>query len=251
MYNSDTRTITIRTVPSDVVAFRITDRDGNPVYGANVILCTKGIIPTSHKRVTDLAGIVQFSAYELVHELPPETIKEIPWLFMADIPDSEYAYWKDDVKFETGVLHIIKLKKYKEVPTFWIKFELKDVIGRDLFASVLTQIESWILGWAGFEITEIKGAGTKTVTIYFKPPWHSSPFVFTLTATTGFILALIIFFGGIILLLIVAKWTFGELAAAVGLGGIALLIIGLLLVAKPVVKKITPAIEARIRREKG
>ena len=41
--------ITVRTVPSDMLAFKMLS-NGNPVYGANVTLCTKGRIPISFNK---------------------------------------------------------------------------------------------------------------------------------------------------------------------------------------------------------
>jgi len=239
MYNSDTRTITIRTVPSDVLAFRITDRDGNPIYGSNVTICTKGVLPASFKRVTDLAGIVQFSAYDLTNGMvPPEAVKEIPWLFMAYLPDSDYAYWKDNVKFDTGILHMIKLKKYTKVPTFWIKIELRDLIGAELFSNFIAEIESSALEWAGMEIIEVKGKGTRIVTVSFKPPFHESPVVVE-WAAIWFILKVLAVAGAIIAVLYVLKWSFGEAFVPVVGGGILIALLVLLAAtAKPAIKKI-------------
>ncbi|MBA7652605.1 hypothetical protein ES703_60440 [subsurface metagenome] len=246
MYNSDTRTITIMAVPSDVLAFRVVDKNGNPVYGANVTLCSKGIIPTSFTRVTDLAGIVQFSGYDLTNgQLPPEAIKEIPWLFMANIPNSEYAYWKDEIKFNTGILHLIKLKEYTKVPTFWIKIELRDIIGAELFSNLIADVESAALGWAGMEVVEIKGKGTRVITVSFKPPFHESPVVIE-WAAVWFIARVLAVTVAIISIIYVLKWSFGEAFAPVIGGGLLIaLLIGALLVAPPAIKKIK---EVRGRR---
>ena len=75
------KNVTVRTVPSDALAFRIL-RNGNPVEGVDVVLCTKGIIPLSFTRVTDAGGIALFSGYDITGgQVPPEAIKEIPWDF--------------------------------------------------------------------------------------------------------------------------------------------------------------------------
>lgn len=249
MYNSDTKTITIRTVPSDVVAFRVVDKDGNPVYGANVTLCNKGIIPNSFDRVTDLAGIVMFSVYDIVPPIlqHPDAFKKVPWLFMANIPDSEYAYWKDNVNFNLGELNLIKLKKYTEVPTFWIKIELRDIIGVELFSNLVAEVEKVALDWAGMEVVEVKGKGTRTVTVYFKPPWYEGSIVVTWIAAKIFILKVLVVAGAIIAILLIIEWKFGEVVKKVAeYFPWILVLIGLSIAAKPAVEYVRER-----RREPG
>ena len=243
--------IPVGVIPEDSIGFKIT-RNGEPVEGANVTLCTKGLIPVSFSRVTDASGRVIFSIYDLIDEyvpVPPEAIKDVPFLFMADIPDSEYGVWKDDVKFEGGKLYAFKLKRYTKVPTFFIKYELRETIGRDLFSDMITRVESWALGWAGFKVTKVEGVGTRFVTIHFQPPWSEhSPFAFALTASITFVIALIVFFVGIIAVILVLDWKFGEWAPAVaGLGLIVILVLAAAAAAKPA-KKVVERVRERVRR---
>ena len=230
--------ITVRTVPSDVLAFRILS-NGNPVYGANVTLCTKGLIPISFTRVTDVGGVVEFSAYDITDGMvPPAAVKEIPWLFMAYLPDSEYAIWKDNIKFDVGMLHVFKLKKYTKAPTFWIKVELKDIIGAELFSNLIAEVEKAALDWAGMEVVEVKGQGTRVVTVHFKPPFHESPIVVE-WVTVWFIFKVLAVAGAIIAVLVVLKWSFGEAFVQVVGGGVFLLLVfAALALAKPAVEKV-------------
>jgi len=241
----DIRNITIRAVPPNNLAFKVV-RNGNPVYGANVTLCSKGVLPTSFIRVTDPAGIVMFTAYDITDgNIPPQAVKEIPWLFMSNIPDSEFAYWKDNVKFDTGKFNLITLKEYTKVPTFWVKIQLRDIIGMELFSNLVAELEESALDWAGMEVIEVKGRGTRTVTVYFKPPFHESPVVVE-WAAVWFILKVLAVAGAIIAILVILKWSFGEAFAPV-VGSIAIL--GLLLLimiaAPPAVKKIKELRERR------
>ena len=251
MKGSEERILTIPLLPEDSIAIKIL-KDSEVVEGANVVLTTKDLIPISHSKTTDSSGRAIFYIDDLIPEvvpIPPEAINKIPFLFMADIPDSEYGVWEDGVKFEYGKIRTFKLKKYTKVPTFFIKYELRDTIGRDLFADMITRVESWALGWAGFEVTKVEGIGTKFVTIYFQPPWsESSPIALTLTASTAFVIALTVFFVGIIALVLVLDWKFGELAPVVaGLGLLVILALAAAAVAKPA-KKVVERVRERIRR---
>ena len=229
--------VTVTTVPSDALAFRIL-RNSNPVEGADVVLCTKGIIPLSFTRVTDEGGVALFSGYDITGgQIPLEAIKEIPWLFMASIPESEYAVWNDNVRFDVGKLHEIKLKKYTKPPVFFVKIELRDLIGAELFSSFIAEVEKAALGWAGLEVVDVTGVGTRLVTVYFQPPWHESPIVVE-WGTVWFILKVLAVAGAIIAVLYMLKWTFGEKTAeVVGGGFLLLLVLGGLVLAKPIVEK--------------
>lgn len=243
MKESEERTLTIPLIPEDSIGFRIV-KDREPVEGARVTLCTKGLIPVTFERTTDARGRALFSTYDLVADMiPPDTVKEIPWLFFANIPESDYAIWKDDVKFENEKLYTYTLKRYTKVPTFFIKIELRDIIGAEAFASIAAKIQEKALEWAGLEVVKVEGAGTRTVTIQFRPPWHSSPFVISWSAW-WFCLSCL----AIIYVLYMLKWSFGELAPVVtGLGIIAVIVIAAASLAKPA-KKVAERVRERVGR---
>ena len=122
-----------------------------------------------------------------------------------------------------------KLKKYKESPTFVVKIQLRDIVGVEHFSNFITGVETRALETAGLEIVKVTGQGTKTVEIQFKPPWHSSPLVIS-WAAIWFISKVLVLAAAIIAILVVLKWTLGEVKrAAVGLGALA----AVLLLLKP------------------
>ena len=216
-------TINAWSVPSDTLSLTIL-KDGEPAAGAKVSLITKGAIPKRFEVTADDEGRALFRG---IAPVTPAAFKEIPWLMTAYLEESEYAVWKDQAYFELGQDYDFNLKKYKEAPTFFVKINLRDIIGVEHFSNFLTEIHKKALETAGLEIVKISGKGSKTVEIQFKPPWHSSPLVISWTAVwfIASILTLIAF-------LVVLKWTFGEVTR-LGLGLAALAAVLLLLKPKP------------------
>lgn len=217
-------------VPSDSVEFIIT-KDGKSCPGVDVILCTKGVLPISKSKITDSSGAVVFSSFDIIPELPSTEVWKGNWLFFASLPNSEYGFWKDGIIFTGGKSYTFALKKYKEAPKFFIKMELKDVIGVELFSQVVASVEETALGWAGLEVLKVEGKGTRTITVVFSPPWHSSPIIIE-WAAVWFILKVLAVAGAIIAILVVYKWTFGEWAAPVAAAGLGLGIVALLLLTR-------------------
>ena len=209
-------TIKAWSVPSNVVAFTIL-KDGEPAVGAKVNLFTKGAVPQRFEATADVEGRALFTD---IVPVTPEAFKQIPWLLTAYIEESEYAVWKDQAYFELGQEYEFKLKKYKEAPTFFVKIQLRDIIGVEHFSNFIAEIEKKALETAGLEVVKVSGKGTRTVEVHFKPPWHSSPLVISWTAVwfIASILALIAF-------LMVLKWTFGEVRVGLGLGILALVLL--------------------------
>jgi len=194
---------------------------------------TKGVIPLTFSKTADETGTVRYGAEELVPAIGEAIFNKIPWLFMANISNSEYAIWKEQAFFELGESYDFKLRKYKEAPTFFVKIQLRDIIGAELFSNFITEIEKTALTVAGLEIIKIKGQGTRTVEIQFKPPWHSSALVIDWVAV-WFCVKVLTVAAAIIAILVVAKWSFGEVGAGIGLG---LGVILLLLLAAPKVTR--------------
>lgn len=209
-------TIKAWSVPSDTLVFTIL-KDGEPAVGAKVNLITKGAVPQRFEATADAEGRALFAN---IVPVTPVAFKEIPWLLTAYLEDSEYAVWKDQAYFELGQEYEFKLKKYKEAPTFFVKLQLRDIIGVEHFSNFIAEIEKKALETAGLEVVKVSGQGTRTVEIQFRPPWHSSPLVISWTAVwfIASILALIAF-------LMVLKWTFGEVRVGLGLGILALVLL--------------------------
>jgi hypothetical protein len=228
---SETVTVTAGLISEYSVGFRVL-KDGKPVSGATVSLCDKAVVPHLHTKSADEGGVATFDIAELFPEypMPPEDLVKVPWLFFAYIDGSEYAVWKDDAKFEAGKIYDFSLKKYTSKPEFFIKLELEDVIGAELFSNFIAGVESEALKWSGLVVTGVEGSGTKTVTVRFTLPMHSSPIVIE-WAAVWFILKVLAVALAVILVLSVSKWTFGEWAPAVGLG--LLVVVGLAIASLP------------------
>lgn len=207
-------------LPTDTVSFTIL-KDGAPVAGAKVILITKGAIPQKFEVTADAEGRALFSR---IVPVTPEAFKEIPWLLTAYQEESEYAVWKDQAYFELGQDYEFKLKKYKKAPTFLVKIQLRDVIGVEYFSNFIAGVETKALETAGLEVVKVSGQGTRTVEIQFKPPWHSSPLVIS-WAAVWFISKVLVVAAAIIAILVVLKWTLGEVKRA----GAGLAILGAVL----------------------
>ncbi len=220
-----TLTAKVWSVPSDVVMFTIL-KDDIPAIGAKVILVTKGVAPQRFEETADANGRATFTN---IAPVSPEAFKQIPWLLTAYMEDSEYAVWKDQAYFELGEGYTFKLKKYKEAPTFFIKIKLRDVIGAEHFSNFIAGVQAKALETAGLEVVKIKGQGTRTIEIQFKPPWHSSPLVIS-WAAVWFIAKVLTVAAAIIAILVVLKWTFGEIG--VKAAGAGLLVALLLLLSR-------------------
>lgn len=192
---------------------------------------TKGVVPLTFSKIADETGTVRYGKEELVPAIGEAIFNKIPWLFMANINNSEYAVWKEQAFFELGESYDFKLRKYKEVPTFFVKIQLRDIIGAELFSNFITEVERTALTVAGLEVVKIKGQGTRTVEVQFKPPWHSSALVIDWVAV-WFILKVMTVAAAIVAILVVSKWTFGEVGAGVA-GGIGLAIVFLALLSTP------------------
>ncbi len=216
-------TINAWSVPSDTLAFTIL-KDGEPAAGAKVNLITKAAVPQKFETTADVEGRALFTN---IVPVTADAFKLIPWLLTAYIEETEYAAWQDQAYFELGQEYEFKLKKYKEAPTFFVKLQLRDIIGVEVFSNLVTQIQTKALETAGLEVVGVTGQGTRTVEIRFKPPWHSSPLVISWTAVwfIASILTLIAF-------LVVLKWAFGEVARA-GAGLAALAVAVLILTKMP------------------
>jgi len=208
-------------VPSDTVAFTIL-KDGVPAAGAKVNLFTKGVIPQGFSATADTEGRVLFTD---IVPVSPAAFKEIPWLLTAYLEDSEYAVWKDQVKFELGQGYDFSLKKYKEAPTFSVKIQLRDIIGAEYFSNFIAGVQEKALETAGLEVVKVSGQGTRTVEVQFKPPWHSSALVIS-WAAVWFIAKVLTVAASIIAILVVLKWTFSEVTpVGAGLGIVLLLLL--------------------------
>jgi len=218
-------TVETWSVPSDTVALTIL-KDDKPAIGAKVSLITKGAVPQRFNAVVGVNGRATFTK---IVPVTPEAFKQIPWLLTAYMEDSEYAIWKDQVYFELGKSYPFKLKKYKEAPTFFVKIKLRNIIGAELLSNFIAGVEAKALETAGLEVIKIKGQGTRTVEIQFKPPWHSSPLVISWGAV-WFIAKVMAVAAAIIAILVVLTWTFGEIGitgAGIGAGIILLIVLAL------------------------
>ena len=220
-------TVKAWSLPSDTLAFTIL-KDGAPAAGAKVNLFTKGAIPQRFEATADAEGRALFKD---IVPVSPAAFKAIPWLLTAYLDDSEYAVWKDQAYFELGKEYDFNLKKYREAPTFFVKIQLRDVIGVEHFSTFITEIEKKALETAGLEVVKVSGQGTRKVEVQFRPPWHSSPLVISWTAV-WFIAKVLTVAAAIIAVLVVLKWTFGEVAPAIG-AGLGLGIVLFLLLAAP------------------
>ena len=217
------RILTVKawSVPSDTVSFIIL-KDGNPAAGAKVSLITKAAVPQRFEATADAEGRALFTD---IVPVSAAAFKEIPWLLTAYLEESEYAVWKDQAYFELGKEYEFKLKKYKEAPVFFVKLKLRDIIGVEHFSNFITEIETRALETAGLEIVKVKGQGTRTVEVHFKPPWHSSPLVISWGAV-WFITKVLVAAAAIIAVLVVLTWSFGEIApSAAGLAAVVLAIL--------------------------
>jgi len=239
MVRSNTVTVTLteeEVVPSDTISFKILKPDETPAAGATVELCPKDLpISMRYTKVADEQGKVNFTVYDICATIGVEACKELlktkKWLFWAYINSSEFGVWKDDAVYELGKEYTYTLKKYTTAPEFFIKFELKDVFGAELWSNLITGVEQAALTISGLKVTNIEGQGTKTVTIHFNPPWSEhSPIAILFGATTNFIIAVAILLGGIITLALVLRWSFGEVGGAILTGG-ALLVLGVVALA--------------------
>jgi len=190
---------------------------------------TKGVIPLTFSKTADETGTVRYRKEELVPAIGEAIFNKIPWLFMAYIDNSEYAIWEEQAFFELGEVYDFKLKKYKESPTFFIKIQLKDVIGAELFSNFITEVEKSALTIAGLEVVKIKGQGTRTVEVQFRPPWQPGSIVIDWVAI-WFILKVMAVATAIIAILVVAKWSFGEVGVGIA-GGLGVAIVLFLLLA--------------------
>lgn len=231
------KTVTINlmgAIPEDSLAFRIFFKSGALKILApytKVILCTKGLIPLKYERTADINGFVKFNVKELIPMevgITSEAFKTIPWLFFAYAEDTDLGFWTEVKGYELGKLYDYTLKVYEKAPTFFIKIELKDVIGAEFFSSLVAEVESKAIEMAGLTLVSVKGQGTKVITVQFQPPWHHSPIVIV-WAAVWFILEVIAIAGAIIAILVILKWTFGEAGAAVVVGAEALIGLFLLL----------------------
>jgi len=230
-YGSETKqlSVSVWSVPNDCLVVRVKHPEtGEVVKGANVVMMAQTWDAPRISKTTDEYGEAYFWHSELTLVVLGDPTAD-KWIIMADIPNSEYGYIKSDftlsISVTQGQLLQATLKHYKEVPTLYIRFTMKDVIGADLWASLITSINNWLLSWAGYKIVGVEGQGTNTITIKFQPPWSaSSPFAITITATALGVAALVILIVGIIAVLVVLKWTFGEWAAPIA-GGIILLLL--------------------------
>ena len=208
------KTVNIGKLASDEIGVEVLYKD-KPMEGATVSLMLKGPMPTLKTAKTDADGLAVFPVHNLFPPDVPIGCAELPyvkWNVMAFVDESPKGVIVDDMTLRCGETYTMKLKEYTKAPTFFLKFELRDVIGRDIFAKVLAEVEKWALGAAGFKVTKIEGEGTKVLTIYFQPPWRPGspiPLISWLVvhpAITAFLLVIL----GLIILLIVLKWTFGE-----------------------------------------
>jgi len=246
--------VSVWSVPEDCLVVRVKHPETKePVQGANVVMMAETWDAPSIGKTTDEYGEAYFWHSELTLVVLGDPTAD-KWIIMADIPASEYGYIKSDftlsISTTQGQLLQATLKHYKEVPTLYIKFTMKDVIGADLWASIITTVNNWILSWAGYTIVSTEGQGTNTITIKFKPPWSaSSPFAITLTATALGVAALVILIVGIIAVLVVSKWTFGEWTAPIVGGIILLLLIPALAALVPKVKEEAPKVKEYIKEK--
>jgi hypothetical protein len=194
------------------------------------------------KKKTDANGIVDFSVLDfafngLYNPITGHLVN--PYLVLAYLDDTPYGAWNDGLTVKFGTAYTIPLKTYKVVPTFFLRFELRDVIGRDLFAQLVASIESFMISWAGFNVTKVEGVGTNAVTIYFQPRWRSaSPLAAIAWAgLVDFVKALIILVVAIVIALVVLRFVFGE--SAVPIAWSVLLVAGLV-AASPIILALIP-----------
>lgn len=214
--------VNLWTVPADHVGFQVL-KDNKPASNVNVTVVSKDVVPRQVSHTTDESGIALFDYWELTGTDPsqsadPEKFKTIPWLFMAFQNDSEYGVWKDDVKFALEQSYSYALKKYDKVPTFFLKLELRDIVGVEVWSRVVAVVEEVAAKFSGLNVTEISGQNSRFITVKFQPPVHQSPIVINWSAV-WFILEVL----AVVLFLVVLRWTFGEVGAMIVGGGAILL----------------------------
>ena len=242
------KTVNVGKLASDEIGVEVLYED-KPVEGATVSLMLKVPMPTLKTAKTDADGLAVFPVGDLFPPEVPIGCAELPyvkWNVMSFVDESPKGVVVDDVTLRCGETYTTKLKEYTEAPTFFLKFELKDVIGRDLFAKVLAEVEKWILGASGFKVTKIEGEGTKALTIYFQPPWRPGspiPFISWLALHPN-ITALLLILYFILAILIVVRWTFGEKAGEIIKKGLDILLLA-------IIASIIASVAAVLKEQRG
>lgn len=210
-------------IPEDIMRIKVIMPNGTPAYNCDVTLANKTGVPMAHTKNTGSNGYVDFTGTDLVP-------LDLSYLFFAYIDNSPHGYYIDNFtttnKF--GNITEIRLKEYTKPPELFLKIEMNQVVGSELFGEILSKITQASLQFSGLEVTKVTGEGTRIITIYFTPPWSTGS-VHIVWSAVWFILSVLTLIG----LLLVLKWTFGEAAPAIAIGGIgAVLILGLLLLTK-------------------
>jgi len=215
-----------------------------PVEGATVSLISKTLSPQIFQAVTDANGFAKFDTRELyppeIH-FPCEFFKEEKWLLAVHVEGSDLAYFADDWSGECQMAYYIKLEKYTTVPTFYVEFETRDILGADLFAKIASEIEAWALKQEGFTDVRVEKVSDTVFRVYFKPPWSKeSPLVIFFGATWSFVIALVLFVVALGLIYLIG-WKFGRktVVAIAGIG-ILLLLFLILLAIKPKERSLPP-----------
>ncbi|MHC1594193.1 MAG: hypothetical protein ACXQT2_02675 [Methanotrichaceae archaeon] len=214
-----TVSVVIPEIPEEYIGVRVL-LGGRPVSGATVSIISKGVVPVKlFEKTTDESGVATFNVREMLEELlemavPDELLKAIEeqdFLLFAYVDGSPYGYWEDDARFKLGEVKNVSLKEYTQVPTFFVKFYLKDIIGAEVFSKILSAIEQQLLPrFAGVEVVKVEGEGTRELTIYFRPPFEHGSIVIHFTASKEFLIAVIVLVAGILGAIALAKWAFGE-----------------------------------------
>jgi len=214
-----TVSVAVPEIPEEYVGVRVL-LGGRPVSGATVSIISKGVVPVKlFEKTTDESGVAMFNVREMLEELLEmavpdellESIEEQDFLLFAYVDGSPYGYWKDDARFKLGEVKAVSLKEYARVPTFFVKFYLKDVVGAEVFSRILSAIEQQLLPrFAGVEVVKVEGEGTRELTIYFRPPFERGSIIIHFSASKGFVIGLTVLIVGIIGTLVLARWAFGE-----------------------------------------
>jgi len=230
--------------PSEGVNVRVVDPFNNPVAGANLSLInqvTAYAMPLL-TGVTNSNGWYNFPILQLVRNgvcdmLPAKNINII-----AYVAGTSLGAMVSELTLYCGDLVTVKLKQYFQNPTFHIKYQFRDIIGSELFGQLVTSVQQWQLENEGYVVKEVKGEGTREVTIVYNAPYQvksasAGPAALiiawaTLHPTATAIIAVCL---ALIVLLVVAKVVFGEQAGDIALG---LIILGGLVAGSMILDKV-------------
>jgi len=236
MVKSHTETVQVISIGEDQIAFKVSYED-EPVEGAIVSINQMITAPMLRTKTTYETGTAIFDVRDMYPPIisdPCAVLESKPWLVIAFVNDSPFAMY-GELDLSCGDVYDVTLEKHVEVPTFYLDFYLRDSIGRDLFGTLVTSLETFLLGWQGFTDIKITGEGTNKIRVSFKPPVAQGITGAGIVAAGGalihwlalhpFIVGMTVLFVGIIFVLVIWKIVFGK--EAVGISKGVLLVAGL------------------------